>query len=1162
MIPYARIVSAAVVLLLTIGSLVCAQELPLQELEVDHALTCDFPTPHTDWAQPYALGKTRVLFFTNGMGTSPRECVELIQRFDLDAQAVFWSQIVDSPQTHWHGGKMGEQRMFRLLQQEWDCFVFMQLNLEQMAPREQYLLLKAVADGAGLVMVGGNDPRVLKDTNRLKKLPPLLASGPVGDAYRVGKGRGIRLPTRPDIPYREGWQVEDDYWHERVGRAVLWAAGKEPKCQLDVSLSQRQFAPEGPKTVTVRLSGVPVGRRPRLHVSVRRPADAPLVLPAEQIAAVRERSFTLPRLAAGEYHVDARLVSSAGVETWATAPFTVKSDRAVASVDLAQDWGEIGQRIKGNVRLQGAAGQIEVLRVSLLDRRRRELVRREVRPAGNEVSFDFAIEPWMPMLVTVEAQLRKPLGEIARASSYFRVTKRHRGQFNFVMWDFPKGTLAPYAEESLAKHAVTLQLQGEPKPPIYLAAFDVAYIPYTTRIMAPKSPEGIMRPFCWNDHEAVSKHVSELAKRYVPSRQHGVFAYSLGDENETLGCCLSPHCLKAYREYLKETYGTLEALNKSWGTAWKEWDEIVLSKPDDNEEAASRDRGDYPRWFDRQAFKSYNYVKYCEKYAAAFDTIDSQAKTGFEGAGSFAGGDDLDLIVRRLKFWSPYPGTADEVIRSIAPREMPRANWMGYTKDADSLLQKYWRMVTRGSDAVWWWRWDCIGAFHGWLAPDLRPYPAVKEILEDTQCVRDGLGDLLLQSQMQDDRIAMLYSYPSVFAHKLAEGSSFGGYESAHLAIHQALRDQGLQFRYVTDRMLRLGEFDAARFKLLILPRAEALGEREAQVIRKFVEDGGTVLADVRPGLYDDHCKPRAQGVLDDLFGITRTAARAKTAKQVTMAGPKPQRVLAHVVADPGVKVSAANAVVKLGSAETMPLGIVRPVGKGKAVLLNFAAGSLPKPGAGETPEAAAQFFRGLWAECGATPALTVRDSAGKRIPNVEVMRWLNGSQQIVALFRQEGQTQSATVELAGAQARHVYDLHQRKSLGPAARFTITIVPNRATFLVLTEKPAPTPRLVLTKSPAARGQVVKGLLSVPEAQGVHAFRIRARFGDRELDWLNQILVAGQQPKEFDVPIAFNDPPGQYEITATDLLTNAPTAATLIVLSNERGDAPLPVLQRK
>lgn len=186
---------------------------------------------------------------------------------------------------------------------------------------------------------------------------------------------------------------------------------------------------------------------------------------------------------------------------------------------------------------------------------------------------------------------------------------------------------------------------------------------------------------------------------------------------------------------------------------------------------------------------------------------------------------NVDQIVRNFSFWSPYPGTTDEVIRSIAPREFPRSNWMGYTKDADSLLQKYWRMVTRGRDSVWWWRWECIGRFHGWLAPDLRPYPAVKEILEDTRVVREGLGDLLLQSRMRDDGIAILYSYPSTFAHKLDEGAGFGEYEKAHVAWHKAIRDLGLQFSYVTDRMLRLGEFDGKRFRVLVLPRAEAIGE-------------------------------------------------------------------------------------------------------------------------------------------------------------------------------------------------------------------------------------------------------------------------------------------------------------------------------------------------
>ena len=63
-------------------------ELPMQELEVDHALTFDFPTPHTDWARPYAMGKMRVLFFSDGLGTAPRECVELMERFDIEGKAA------------------------------------------------------------------------------------------------------------------------------------------------------------------------------------------------------------------------------------------------------------------------------------------------------------------------------------------------------------------------------------------------------------------------------------------------------------------------------------------------------------------------------------------------------------------------------------------------------------------------------------------------------------------------------------------------------------------------------------------------------------------------------------------------------------------------------------------------------------------------------------------------------------------------------------------------------------------------------------------------------------------------------------------------------------------------------------------------------------------
>ena len=57
--------AAVTVFCMGLGALARGQD--LAELEVDHALTLDFTTPHTDWAQPYAGQKTRVLIFCDGI---------------------------------------------------------------------------------------------------------------------------------------------------------------------------------------------------------------------------------------------------------------------------------------------------------------------------------------------------------------------------------------------------------------------------------------------------------------------------------------------------------------------------------------------------------------------------------------------------------------------------------------------------------------------------------------------------------------------------------------------------------------------------------------------------------------------------------------------------------------------------------------------------------------------------------------------------------------------------------------------------------------------------------------------------------------------------------------------------------------------------------------
>ena len=141
------------------------------ELELDHTLSMEFETPHTKWAKPYARGTIRVLLFCNGRGTVPREGVELMQRFDMEIDAVFWRRIVDTTREGWHGGDLGLQRMLRLASKPYDCYVFLGIRPSQLTSEMQVKVLDPIVEGgAGIVLVGANDKRVLKPERKLKEL--------------------------------------------------------------------------------------------------------------------------------------------------------------------------------------------------------------------------------------------------------------------------------------------------------------------------------------------------------------------------------------------------------------------------------------------------------------------------------------------------------------------------------------------------------------------------------------------------------------------------------------------------------------------------------------------------------------------------------------------------------------------------------------------------------------------------------------------------------------------------------------------------------------------------------------------------------------------------------------------------------------------------------
>jgi len=1129
-----------------------AYETSHAEVEEYHRLSPRVETRHTKWARPYAGGTTRVLYFVasnnEGMETHARHAIELMQRFDVEVTPAYWYKFYTH---HWLGGMAGNRRIHALMAgKPFDVYVFQGVsptNLPTWPMGDSgEVLTRAVAAGAGIVLIGAADGGLMTNRQDISELPAFLAGSGASRAFTAGNGRGVVLPGLPSIPYQPGWETAYDYWQEGLGRAVLWAAGRAPDMGIELTAPaavQRADLPAD--AVAVAWKNAPKGDV-RWEAILRR--DDGAQSPLGEGRAGNPVRLRLPVLRAGNYRVDVIARGERGVEAWATAPFEVTASTRVQAIALRTAWAEVGDALAGAVSVTNL-GHGQTVRIRLKDRRGRVLAQNDVKPAGTgegvrTAPFEFPILEWMPMLVTVEAVVIDGDREVSSGHRFFNVTKRRRDTFNFVLWDISVNqALAPYMAESMQRYGVNAIVTTHSAMPA-AAAFDLAWVPMTGGNVNAQRHLTVSPPteqLCWS------------TRHFSASRGHGVFHYSLGDEGDVFGAAPTPQTLPGYRLFLREAYGDIAALNASWGAAFGGFDEVDLSEKGDGDEKAALKAGNYPRWYDRQAFLRWNFIEYAKVQRDVMRKIDPGATIGFEGSGGFARSGDIDAFCREMDFWVPYASSADEVIRSLAPKGMVYGNWLGYDHTPDPLLSKYWRMVVNGANSVWWWMWSTSGAYEGFIDPDLGILPIAGEMLKDTQVVRDGLGDLLMQCEMLDDGIAMLYSMPSGFAVTLQECPSYNDYEPNHRAWFTVIHDLRLQFRYVTDRTLTRGEFAPDRFKVLVLAQALALSDREAQIVRDFVSRGGTVIADLRPGVFDGHCKPRERGALDDLFGVAGPVRQkaARASMTVELPGEKAPLKLdwPNAIVDPGTRVDGGKA---FGSAGETPVWIVREHDKGRAVLLNFSLSQFPTrqvasglTGQGSTettPPAVWNAFRQLLAEAGVAPVIDVRQFKGpKELGNVKLQRWRNGDMQLVSVFRETGEQIKAHFITGAGSENWVYDLRNDMAVGKInagwfkGDFVMDVIPSRATFFALLPRELPRPVLELASSKVAPGQTAALRLSVPEAAGLHALKVTAARPDgAPADYWEQVVIVGREPKEVPFPVAFNDPLGAYVLTARDV----------------------------
>ena len=1181
---------------LALGLLACLMGLgasaatAAKEVDFDNSLQTSFVTPHVDWGANHVAGPLKALFFIYSgnydgtwadEGTRLREIVELGQRFDLQADAVYYGGTGEK--WDFHGKALGAERAERLLSQPYQVYVIGGFPLGKLPLKMQYSILSNVAKGAGLLCCGPgsefmSDKRKVALPAALAEALPRLDGKNLADwatAYKLGQGRSVWLaystqalmPTKP-FSYRALHEV--DYWLLLVGRAAQWAAGLGSDLQLTAVLG-KEPAPVpvlGGKAGEVVVSSTsPNATAGTLSLQLVRPddgmtialADAPVApAPGKPVAV----PVTLPKLRAGDYYLNAVVKSTRGTEACGAGNVRVDSAYGVDTVSVNGTYVERGNTLSGKAALRGAVPAGSVLQLRFRDGFGRILQQQDVPvKAGQvEVPFSYTADPFATILMRVEAVLLEGGDEIELKQTSFTVPKRRQGQMNFTMWDTPQDPLGYYVWQQLKEAGYNISLIGsfsERPTPEILKACDISVAPYSTRILDPKDEKGFMLPVCWNDEPAVSAYVQKIVDNQKHHREAGVFVYSLGDEGVTRGCCVSPSCIAAYRRWLQGQYGTVQKLNDSWGTTYGSFDEADLLDHKDNMEAAAQ-RTNFPRWYDRQAFARANLAQFSGRFGKAYLANDPLAKTGFEGTGGF--GDDYDAICGTNPFYGPYPSLGDDIVRSIYPRDRVRSNWMGYSKTGDALSDAAWRMVMKNMDSVWYWMWSGIGSFWGYVRPTFDYWDATADVTQEMKPVREGLGDLLLQSEMTDSGIAIFYSLPAALASSLENTKDFTTAESDHQTWTQLTYDLGLDFRYVTDQTLRAGALKQGRFKALWLPLTQALSPEQAQLIRQFVQDGGTLLADVRPGVYNEHCKPLAPGLLDDVFGIKR-AGRGKAVVGAGMVKPELGGMqvdvnLAGVKVDPETQAAGAQA---LAAMDTTPLLLVNKLGKGQAILLNFTV-TLPAAGDPQA-EQTRQLLRALYAAAGVQGIVGISAPDGASLPLSESRVWRNGDALVCGLWQQMrnawfapkgGTTAGAPVaaRLALPSPAHVYDLRAHAYLGQVSRVETELRWGRANFFaVMPYKIGPLQVSLSTTTPKPGQPLTANLVvDVPaqskEKQAVHVEVIDPT-GNKPLWGRQPVLLPGGRGKVEFLP-AFNDQPGTWTVRATELFSGQSAQATWTV----------------
>ncbi|MFJ4522020.1 beta-galactosidase [Streptomyces sp. NPDC088810] len=394
------------------------------------------------------------------------------------------------------------------------------------------------------------------------------------------------------------------------------------------------------------------------------------------------------------------------------------------------------------------------------------------------------------------------------------------------------------------------------------------------------------------DYRAAAANITtRLAERYG---DHPALAmwHVHNEYGVPVSACYCDTCADRFRRWLADTYGSVDAVNETWGTAF--WGQHYTDLAQINPPRATPTVGnpgqalDYKRFTDatiRENFRAERDILHRLSPGVPVTTNFMTALSQCDSMDYWAWGREVDLVTNDHYLITDGRRThvnlamAADLTRSVAggapwlllEHSTSGVNWQprNPAKAPGQMARNSLAHVARGSEGAMFfqWRQSRRGAekFHSAMLPhggtDTRVWREVAELGSSVGALSEIRGTRTVADA------AMLWDWQSWWAQNLSwrPSEDHDPRERAD-SFYEALYDRHLTVDFAHP------EADLSRYPLVVVPALYLMTEAAGDNVRQYVENGGTLVVSYFSGIVDEHDAVHEgayPGALRDVLGLT-----------------------------------------------------------------------------------------------------------------------------------------------------------------------------------------------------------------------------------------------------------------------------------------------------